>query len=318
MNKKLFFLLLFFFSLQELSFASAEYLGDDFVLPKNEGKAIKGQVITIDTRDRDECYEVAKRLLSVKDLCSQDEENPYVSVIKFSATDARKRYQTKIDLSSLSDKNKAILKDTRNLGLMSVGMMGLILALPEDVSNWDKDEMKLDALGNKWKENVSAGPVVDKDDWAINYIGHPYAGAAYYTMARHRGLSKMQSFGYSVFVSTFMWEYGVEAFAETPSVQDLIITPVIGSLVGEQFYQWDKKVRANNSEVLGSKVLGTTVLTLMNPAGGISDGINSLLESQDFFVDSQTNFVMGSSGIQESLGPLEDDSYFGLEFELKF
>lgn len=316
--KKQCLLILSLLSLQSTLQANDDLLGNDFILHGKERKAIEGQVITVDTRDREECFEVAKRLTSVRDLCLQDEENPYVSVIKFNATDSEVNYRTEIDFSNLSDKNQAVLKDTRNLGLMSVGMMGLIFALPEDVSNWDRDEMKLDMLGNKWKENVKAGPVVDKDDWALNYIGHPYAGAAYYTMARHRGLNKMQSFGYSVFVSTFMWEYGIEAFAETPSVQDLIITPIIGSLLGEGFYQWDKKIRANDSKLLGSKVLGSTALVLMNPAGGLSDGINSLLESQDFLVDSKTYFVMGNSPIKESLGPLEDDSYFGLEFEFKF
>lgn len=72
------------------------------------------------------------------------------------------------------------------------------------------------------------------------------------------------------------------------------------------------------SILLGSKALGSTALVLMNPAGGLSDGINSLLESQDFLVDSKTYFVIGNSPIQESLSPLEDDGYYGFEFEYKF
>jgi hypothetical protein len=316
--KKQCIILLSLIALQNVGHTNDQLLGNDFLLPETEHKTIQGQVITVDTRDREKCYEVAKRLFSVSDLCLQDEEKPYVSVIKYNPIESQERYRTKIDFSGFSDKNKAALKDTRNLGLMSVGMMGLILALPEDVSNWDKDEMKLDALGQKWKENVKAGPIVDKDDWAINYIGHPYSGAAYYTMARHRGLSKLESFGYSVLVSTFVWEYGIESLAEIPSLQDLISTPIIGSLIGEQFYQWDKKIRANNSELLGSKALASTALFLMNPAGEMSDGINSLLESQDFIEDANTYFVIGKSPLRGSGSRLKDDDYIGIDLEFKF
>ncbi|WP_203249645.1 MULTISPECIES: DUF3943 domain-containing protein [Cysteiniphilum] len=64
------------------------------------------------------------------------------------------------------------------------------------------------------------------------YIGHPYAGAIYYMAARDSGFGEFESFLYSAFISTFFWEYGVEAFAEVPSIQDLIVTPVDGWLLG--------------------------------------------------------------------------------------
>ncbi|MFZ2890098.1 DUF3943 domain-containing protein, partial [Sulfuricurvum sp.] len=52
-------------------------------------------------------------------------------------------------------------------------------------------------------------------------------------MARNDGLSIGESAAFSTLMSTFFWEYGYEAFAEVPSIQDLIFTPLVGSLFGE-------------------------------------------------------------------------------------
>jgi hypothetical protein len=170
-------------------------------------------------------------------------------------------------------------RDWRRLGYdssMFVGTtviaFGVLWAMPESVTNWDKEEMKEKGILWKWKENVKAGPVWDKDNWVLNWITHPYCGGIYYMTARSSGFTIIESFGYSAIMSTFFWEYGIEAFAEVPSIQDLIITPVVGSVVGEGFFYAKKSILRHDRKVLKSKILGYTTLFLMDPFNTILDG----------------------------------------------
>lgn len=160
----------------------------------------------------------------------------------------------------------------RNSGtLVGIGVatMGLLYLMPSSFTNWDDEDTKYPT--KKWWKNVSHHPVWDKDDVFLNYVTHPYAGAIYYMGARSAGVSAMGSFLYSTVLSTFFWEYGIEAFAERPSIQDLIVTPIAGSLIGELFYTSKRSILENNGELWGSPVLGKTAIFLMDPITEISD-----------------------------------------------
>jgi len=170
-------------------------------------------------------------------------------------------------------------RDYRKLGYNSalyigaaVIVFGALWVSPESFSNWDKEEIKQKGIAYKWKENVKAGPVMDQDTWFINYVTHPYSGAIYYMTARSSGFTIFESFGYSVLMSTFFWEYGIEAFAEIPSTQDLIVTPIVGSAMGEGFFYAKKSILKNDKKVLKSRFLGKTTLFLMDPFNTILDG----------------------------------------------
>ena len=52
---------------------------------------------------------------------------------------------------------------------------------------------------------------------------------------------------------------------EVPSVQDLIITPVAGAVLGECFYKWKRKIVADGYEILGSHALGYVVAFVIDP-----------------------------------------------------
>lgn len=170
-------------------------------------------------------------------------------------------------------------KDYRRLGYNSalyggtaVVTFGAIWAMPESFTNWNKKEMKENGFFYKWKKNVKAGPVWDDDDFAINYLAHPYCGGVYYITARSSGFTIFESFSYSVIMSTFFWEYGIESFAEIPSVQDLIFTPVLGSLVGEIFFITKKRIVRHDKKVLNSRFLGITSLFIIDPFNTVLDG----------------------------------------------
>jgi len=114
-----------------------------------------------------------------------------------------------------------------------VVVAGVLYLLPESVTKWT-DEQKRSTV-NKWAENVQSA-TWDKDPAWINYIGHPYWGATYYIRARERGFDEFGSFIYSAFLSA-LYEYGIEAFFERPSYQDLIVTPVGGILIGKFIFE---------------------------------------------------------------------------------
>jgi len=171
-------------------------------------------------------------------------------------------------------------RDWRKLGLNSalyagaaVVVFGVLWVSPESFSNWDKEDIKKNGITYKWKQNVKAGPVMDDDTFFINYVTHPYSGAIYYMTARSSGFNIFESFTYSVIMSTVFWEYGIEAFAEIPSTQDLIVTPIIGSAMGECFFYAKKSILRHDKRVLKSRFLGKTTLFLIDPFNTILDGL---------------------------------------------
>ena len=160
---------------------------------------------------------------------------------------------------------------------LGFGVAGIISLMPSDVSNWeDSDEGPLE----KWWNNVRAGPVWDEDKWDMNYLGHPYFGGVYYQVARKSGYGQWDSFVYSFLMSTFFWEYGLESFAEVPSIQDLVVTPIGGWLWGEFAYQSELGIRKQGGTVYGSEFLGDITLFFLDPVDSIGVGINKLVGTE--------------------------------------
>lgn len=162
-------------------------------------------------------------------------------------------------------KYKYLLGSTGILLSTAVIAFGTLLILPESISKWSDEDIA--NLGTNYVKKVSKGPVVDSDMLWINLIAHPYAGAIYYMQPRTAGFSWTESALFSFFFSTFFWEYGLEAFAEIPSWQDLIMTPAVGSILGEGFFRASRYIQNNDGKLWKSKILGTICLLLMDPIG---------------------------------------------------
>jgi len=128
-------------------------------------------------------------------------------------------------------------RDWKGLGTDTALLLGyeLVVAVPMYLLSDGADKGQPKALGDTWWDNVRH-PHWDSDPVWINYVAHPYVGGAYYIRARERGFGAVDSFVYAAFLST-MFEYGVEAFFEPPSYQDLIVTPVAGALVGALIFE---------------------------------------------------------------------------------
>lgn len=201
---------------------------------------------------------------------------------------------------------------------LALGVLGVIALLPESVSNWDKSEIR---PIKKWWSNVKSGPVWDTDKWYINYIGHPYFGGVYYVMARSSGYNQWNSFVYSFLMSTFLYEYGIEATCEPPAIQDIIVTPLGGWLYGEWAYQKKLKILDNDSEVMGSKMLGSTALFLLDPVGKISQWISG--DSDDGIIQNlsiRLSVMPPASSFSpyRKTSPDVDDRYIGVEVFFNF
>lgn len=159
-----------------------------------------------------------------------------------------------------------------------VTMLGVLYLLPEGATAWNKKEIEETPFFKRWWKNVKAGPVVDNDNFLFNYILHPYGGAAYFMAARSQGFSMWYSALYCAGVSTIFWEYGIEAFMEIPSIQDLIITPVVGTAMGECFYLLKRHIVSNDHRLFGSKILGNIMVYFIDPVNeviGIFAGNNT-------------------------------------------
>lgn len=209
-------------------------------------------------------------------------------------------YKVSLFTSPNGEDSKRLLSQTKAIFAMGLGVIGVIALLPEDVSNWERGE-----IFGKWGENVKNGPVWDRDGFALNVIGHGYFGGVYYQVARKSGYRQWDAFLYSLMGSTFYWEYGIEAFAEVPSIQDLVITPVLGWAYGEWAFQTEKSIVMNNSTLLGSETLGSVSLFLLDPIDRTSSGINNLF-GHEVFVAGTGYFdikevPIGVQGDKESL-----------------
>lgn len=156
-----------------------------------------------------------------------------------------------------------------NTAVLSSAFVGTLLVLeclPEDATSWNRAELQDVPLLKRWHNHViKKGPEWDHDKFYFNYILHPYAGAAYFMAARSCGFNFWKSTLYGSIVSTVGWEYGIEAFMERPSIQDLFLTPIVGSCIGEGFYRVKRWLVDNDYQLFGSHFWGGVLAFLVDP-----------------------------------------------------
>ena len=160
-----------------------------------------------------------------------------------------------------------------NTGVLTgafVGTLFVLECLPEDATAWNRAELQDTPLFKRWYNHViKEGPEWDHDKFIFNYVLHPYAGAVYFMAARSCGFGFWRSMLYSTLISNIGWEFGIEAFMERPSYQDLFITPVIGSCIGEAFYRVKRDIVGHDYMLCGSRILGNIVVFLVDPVNEV-------------------------------------------------
>ncbi len=162
-----------------------------------------------------------------------------------------------------------------------VSTLFVLELLPEDATAWNRRELASKPFYKRWVDNVfHLNPEVDHDNLVFNYILHPYAGAVYFMSARSCGFNFFQSMFYSAMISSVEWEFGIEACMERPSYQDLIITPMVGSLFGELFYHAKRHIVNHDYTLLGSRILGNVVVFLVDPVNEVVNLFRGSYERQ--------------------------------------
>jgi len=143
-------------------------------------------------------------------------------------------------------------------------LLAVTASMPKDWTGWS-DRFIQDGLSNLG-EAYTKPPVWDDDHWYHNYVGHPYGGSLYYNTVRSQGAGPGESFLFSVLLST-QWEYFFEAVAERPSIQDLFITPITGSILGELIHDMTVSMKRN-----GTSFPERAVILVLNPMSVIFGG----------------------------------------------
>ena len=191
---------------------------------------------------------------------------------KTATVDTLKKTKHKVNIYDLPYSTKTSCPDWGRMWLHTgvlyaagIATLGVLELLPDNATAWNKERVRSIPFWKRWSYHVSRGPVWDGDNFIFNYILHPYAGAVYYMGARSIGFNRLGSFLYCTAISTLFWEYGIEAFMEKPSIQDLILTPLSGLLIGECFYKLKRKIVSDSYRLWGSRTWGNIVAFLIDP-----------------------------------------------------
>ena len=226
--------------------------------------------------------------------------------------------------SRINPRYEKLVTELAYLQVFAIGTIGVIALLPENVSNWteeDKTFVDVQELLDKHADNIAEGPVWDNDDWAVNYIGHSVAGSYFYVWGRQSGLSWQESAVLTTLMSTFFWEYGWEAFAEVPSTQDLIVTPLLGSLLGEGTNYLYNQIMENDGKVYNSYILGDISRALLNPIGEMNIYLASAFDAANIEISVDYSYTQNIDNYRlrntiENNAQIQ--SYFKLNFKFKY
>lgn len=201
---------------------------------------------------------------------------------------------------------KRLWTNTATLSGAFVGSLLVLECLPEDATSWNRAELQDVPLFKRWHNHViKKGPEWDHDKFYFNYILHPYAGAVYFMAARSCGFNAWQSLLYCSLISNIGWEFGIEAFMERPSIQDLLITPLVGSAIGECFYRLKRNIVSNGYTLAGSSLLGNVVVFLIDPVNevvGLFNGNPARQTAKRTKLELSSSFVFPSTNGRFDLG----------------
>ena len=139
----------------------------------------------------------------------------------------------------------------------------------------------------------------------------------YFVRARERGYNNHQSFWYSVLLST-LFEFGFEAMFEQPSIQDLVVTPVFGSLLGVYFMHLRDTVKQRSVGVTEVSTGDKVLLFATDPLGGLNRTVDKW-----FGRDAQVTvnpYVQRNTPLQHGAAHTKypRDTVTGIEIKLRF
>jgi hypothetical protein len=179
--------------------------------------------------------------------------------------DAAFRYAARVDDEPL----RAVIEQ---IGLLGLGSAQYFVNQSENSPDWDHS-YSLETLAEKM---TGSHYTLDTNSFDVNFVGHQFAGTIYYVAARGNRLSWPVAYAFAA-TSSALWEILGE-LRENASVNDLIVTPTSGLVLGESFFQlgafFDRSCPSTANAVAG---------TLFAPTKAIHDALDGaqLLRDRD-------------------------------------
>ena len=209
---------------------------------------------------------------------------------------------------------RGLRRDTAYFMAYQVAAIAILYIAPESVSGWT-DEQKSEYSLSIWWDNVR-NPAWDSDEFYINYILHPYWGAAYFVRARERGYANSGAFWYSALLSA-LYEFGAEALFEQPSIQDLIVTPVFGSLLGMYFVELRDEAREREVEFGYRKTGDKWLMVLTDPLGSLNRQFDRWFGWEESNIQLQP-YDRSTLLNSRSPGGMPPDEEIGIRFSIRW
>jgi hypothetical protein len=146
----------------------------------------------------------------------------------------------------------------------------------------NREDFHYDSMSAKLKGTVlsTEGWVYDTNTQTFN-TGHAFAGQIYYQTARSNGFSALKSFAITA-VSSWFWEIFGER-KEQASINDQVITPIGGAILGEAGFQIARAIRKRSNSFLAH-----SLAFLLDPMSGTNRMINRLTKHRDSFLEDLT------------------------------
>lgn len=140
---------------------------------------------------------------------------------------------------TISDSGSTVLNWETRTGRSYLIPMGEIFAYIFLLNRYDREFVDPKPVyrtdGNTiWQQLTDSKWVLDNDQFSVNQFLHPYGGSVYYGLARSAGLNFWESLLYSS-AGSFVWEIAGET--SSPSINDMIATPIGGTLLGEPLFR---------------------------------------------------------------------------------
>lgn len=224
----------------------------------------------------------------VNNSSSQLGSTPYSAVAAESASSTT----TKVGRTPDWD---GVWRDTKIVFGAQMVAVGATFIMPESFSGWTPEQKK--SGFKKYADNF-VNPVLDKDKFYVNYVLHPYWGSTYYIRGRERGMDETSSLIFATMLSA-MYEFGVECIAEKPSIQDLIITPGLGALLGAYIFEpWRESIKRKQE----LRWYDHTVLVLTDPLGVLSLGVESMFGIKSTIMVDYSNSQMQDRSAGTAVG----------------
>jgi len=120
-----------------------------------------------------------------------------------------------------------------------------------------------------YKRTFTLPPVWDNDTFSWNYIVHPIMGSFSYLAYRNKKAYWAEAFAGAA-INSAIYEYLIAGATQQPSINDLIVTPVLGSLLGEGIYQVKKQMLKDHRLTRIEKIF----ITITDPFEVIYYGFN--------------------------------------------